>query len=338
MNTAEAKAETAVTAGEPCTFERSIWSWANAYKISFSIFAANELGVLEFTADDFHSVGQIAAHLGLQEELLQPLLELLASAGVLLQEGDRFRAPQGVETILPLLVMEGRLSASHVTASQIANVVRTGKAADIFQSSNVAEYIPVFTAAMRSSARTLAPYLFRFGNIRQCRRVLDLGGADGSLALALRHLAPHISIDVVDLPRMQAAFETNIKNHGAVGIEFHASDLRRRETLGRLLNNADVIMISNVIHLLTTRERLQLYGEVRKHGPKGGSFIVYDQFIDRDAPLNATHCMSVDWIMNGVHFRETPQECCEILRACGFSDARYRSFRGLPGAVVAARL
>lgn len=338
MNVAEAKSENAVIAGQPCTFERSLWSWANAYKISCSIFALNQLRVLEFIADDFHSIGQIAGHFGLQEELLQPLLELLASVGILLQDGDKFRAPQGVETILPLLVMEDRLSASHVTASNIANVIRTGKAADIFQSSNVAEYIPVFTAAMRSSARTLAPYLLRFGNIRQCRQVLDLGGADGSLALALRHLAPHISIDVVDLPRMQVAFDTNIENHGAGGIKFHASDLRRPETLSRLLSSADVIIISNVIHLLTTQERMQLYRQVREHGLKGGSFIVYDQFIDRDAPLNATHCMSVDWIINGVHFRETPQECCAILQACGFFDARYRSFRGLPGAVVAARL
>jgi hypothetical protein len=339
MTIAEAKFETAVATGQPCAFERSIWSWANAYKISFSIFALNELGVLQFIAQDFHTAGQIAAELGLNEELLQPLLELVASVGVLQQNGETFRAPQGIETSLPLLVMESQLSASHVTASQIAQVVRTGKAADRFQGPNVEEYIPVFTAAMRSSARTLAPYLLRFGNLRQCRRVLDLGGADGSLALTLRHLAPHLSIDVVDLPRMQGAFEKNIRDHQAeTAIQFHAADLRRPETLGGLLDDADAIIISNVIHLLTTQQRMELYRAIRQHGPQGASFLVYDQFIDHDAPLNATDCMAVDWVINGVQFRETPQQLSKILEACGFSHAQHRSFRGLPGAVVAARL
>jgi len=54
--------------------------------------------------------------------------------------------------------------------------------------------------------------------------------------------------------------------------------------------------------------------------------------------LNATHCMAVDWIINGVQFRETPQQLCKILEAGGFYDAQYRCFRGLPGAVVAAQL
>jgi O-methyltransferase domain len=337
MTISEAKFETA--AGQPCAFERSIWSWANAYKISFSIFSLNELGVFGLIAQDFKTAGRIAAELGLDEELLLPLLELVASVGVLQQNGPAFRAPEGIETLLPLLVMESRLSASHVTSANIAQVVRTGKAADIFQSPNVAEYIPVFTAAMRSSARTLAPYLLRFGNIRQCRRVLDLGGADGSLALALRHLAPHLSIDVVDLPRMQGAFEKNINDHGAgAAVRFHAADLRRPETLRGLLDGADAIIISNVIHLLTTKQRMELYRAVRQHGPAGASFLVYDQFIDQAAPLNATDCMAVDWVINGVQFRETPQQLCQILEGCGLHNAQHRSFRGLPGAVVAARL
>lgn len=339
MTLSEAKFDTAVAAGQASPFERSIWSWANAYKISFSIFALNELGVFQYIAEDFHTAGQIAAGLGLNEELLQPLLELVASVGVLQQNGEKFCAPQGIETSLPLLVMEARLSATHVTSSQIAQVVRSGKAADIFHGPNVAEYIPIFTAAMRSSARTLAPYLLRFGNLRQRRRILDLGGADGSLALALRHLAPHLAIDVVDLPRMQEAFARNIQAHGAENaIQFHAADLRQPETLGGLLDGADAIIISNVIHLLTTRERMALYRTVRRHGAADASFLVYDQFISHDSPLNATHCMAVDWVINGVQFRETPQQLCAILESCGFRDAQHRSFRGLPGAVVAVCL
>src|SRR5579872_175927 len=339
MPISDFRTDTAIVAEQPCSLERSIWSWANAYKVSFSIFALNELGVLKLLTADFLTSGEIACRLDLDEALLTPLLELLASAGVLQQSNGGFRAQQGIETILPPLAMESRLSGSHVTASQIAKVVRTGEAADIFQSGNVEEYIPVFAAAMRSSARTLAPHLVRFGNIRQCRRVLDLGGADGSLALALRRVAPHLSITVVDLPRMQAPFEQQIHEHSAgAAIEFRTADLRNPETLAGLLGEADVIVISNVIHLLTTGQRLALYHTVRQSSAPGTRFVVYDQFINRVEPLNATHFMAVDWVINGVQFRETPEQLCEILQAAGFSDAQFRRFSGLPGAVIGARV
>jgi hypothetical protein len=339
MPIADFKLDAAATAEQLCSLECSIWSWANAYKVSFSIFALNELGVLKLISADFLTAEQIAAQLGLNEELLQPLLELLASAGVLHQSDHGFRAQQGMETILPLLAMESRLSASHVTASQIAKVVRSGQAADIFQTGNVEEYLPVFTSAMRSSARTLAPHLLRFGDIRQARQVVDLGGADGSLALALRRVAPHLSITVVDLPRMQRPFSIHIREHSAAdAIQFHAADLRQPESFVHLLANADVVNISNVVHLLTIRQRMALYHAVRQHSVPGTRFLVYDQFIGNNEPFNATHFMTVDWIINGVQFRETPQELCEVLLDLGFSEARFRRFSGLPGAVIAARV
>jgi len=49
-------------ASNTCSLERSIWSWANAYKVSASIFALNELGVLSLVASEFLTPAQIAAH------------------------------------------------------------------------------------------------------------------------------------------------------------------------------------------------------------------------------------------------------------------------------------
>ncbi len=339
MPIADFKLDSVAAPKHSCSLESSIWSWANAYKVSFSIFALNELGVLKLVASEFFTPAQIAAELDLNEELLRPLLELLASAGVIHQSGDGFRAQQGIETILPLLAMESRLSASHVTTSQIAKVVRSGQVADIFQTGNVEEYLPVFTSAMRSSARTLAPHLLRFGSLRQARQVVDLGGADGSLALALRRVAPHLSITVVDLPRMQQPFSNQISEHGAANaIQFHAADLGQPETFVDLLASADVINISNVVHLLTTRQRTALYHAVRQHSAPEARFLVYDQFIGDHEPFNATDFMAVDWVINGVQFRETPQQLCDILLGIGFSDAQFRRFPGLPGAMIAARV
>jgi hypothetical protein len=193
-----------------CFLQAGVWSWANVYKVSLSIFALNDLGVLKFISTEFHTAPQIATELNLKLDLLSALLDLLVSVGVLQRNMDGFRAHQGMETLLPLLSMESHLSATHLSAAQIAKVVRSGEPADIFQVGNVETYLPIFATAMRSSSRTLAPHLIRFCQIRQCRRVLDLGGADGSLAVALKRVAPHLTLTVVDLPRLKHAFETLI--------------------------------------------------------------------------------------------------------------------------------
>jgi hypothetical protein len=138
---------------------------------------------------------------------------------------------------------------------------------------------------------------------------------------------------------MQRPFSIHIREHSAAdAIQFHVADLRQPESFVHLLANADVVNISNVVHLLTIRQRMALYHAVRQHSVPGTRFLIYDQFIGNNEPFNATHFMTVDWIINGVQFRETPQELCEVLLDLGFSEARFRRFSGLPGAVIAARV
>jgi hypothetical protein len=105
-----------------------------------------------------------------------------------------------------------------------------------------------------------------------------------------------------------------------------------------LVGTADVILISNVVHLLTTEQRFALYRTVRQHASSGTLFVVYDQFINNQGPFNGTDFMAVDWVINGVQFRETPEQLCEILRNTGFSQTQFRRFPGLPGAVVAVQV
>ena len=60
MPIADFKLDTATVPEPSCVLERSIWSWANIYKVSFSIFALNELGVLKLVAAHPLTAGQIA--------------------------------------------------------------------------------------------------------------------------------------------------------------------------------------------------------------------------------------------------------------------------------------
>lgn len=322
-----------------CRMDRSLWSWANAYKVSFAIFALNDLGILRALAGRRLTTQEIAAEFQLDEELVAPLLELLGSIALVQENEHGYRVPSGVETVLPLLAMESRVSATHVTARQIAEVVRSGSAADIFQKGDVQEYLPIFTAAMRSSARTLAPHLVRFAGMRQCRRMVDLGGADGSLAIAIQRMAPGLAITVVDLPRMAEAFQKQVTENGAqTTIQFHQADLRKPQTVAALLPEAGVIVASNVIHLLTTEQRNALFRQVLVSAAPGTRLMIYDQFIADRETLGAANFMAVDWVINGVRFHENTQGFCAKLSALGFTDVQSRQFTGLPGAVISARV
>jgi hypothetical protein len=320
-----------------CAIDASVWSWANAYKVSITIFALNQLGILRSLTREALTSSQLAVRFSVSEELIVPLLDLLCSVQILQRNADQFVASSSLEAVLPLVAMEAHVSATHLTAAQIVNVLQTGAPADIFQKSDVQQYVPVFTAAMRSSARTLAPHLVRFAGLTRCRKLLDLGGADGSLACAVQRMVPNLSITVIDLPRMAPAFAQNDGNQPESGIQFHAGDLRDPESLRDQFHDTDVIVLSNALHLLTTAHRSALFEVIRRSSPAAARLLVYDQFIE-EGPLDATHFMSVDWIVNGVAFRESADSYAATLAGAGFVDVHTRRFSGLPGALLSARV
>lgn len=319
--------------------ESTLWTWANAYKVSLAIFTLSQLGILEKLTSETLGIEEIASRYSCSKELLGPVLMLLFRVGLLEQTGNSFRAHADAQAVLPLLAAESQLYASHITAAKLTQVIQSGQAASVFDTAGAQEYLPHFTAAMRASARTLAPHLLRFGKLRESTHLLDLGGADGALALALRRFVPELSVTVLDLPRMEEPFRTHMAAEGVNDkVRFQSGDLRMPDQIVDCLKQADTVIASNVVHLLSSSHRQALYEAIKERVAAGGRLIVYEQFVEDSGSLRAADFLTIDWVVNGVDFRESAQALCDCLCAVGFSDVYSRCFPGLPGALVYARV
>jgi hypothetical protein len=317
----------------------NIWYWANAYKASIALFALLEVGVLEQLAVRQLSSIDLASMLKLPHNILEPILNLLVAIGVLDVDHGNFVLSSAVVKMLPLLSLEKILSIKYIQSNKLVHMMQGGEALDPMKEDDVQNLLPVYLAAMAVSARSLAPHLVLFARFSSYSRILDLGGADGTLALALARLIPYLTVTVVDRPLIESAFWTQVRNEGREEcFRFVAGDIRNPKDIRQELANADVTIISNVLHLLSVQERLELLRIICNCMYPGACLLIYDQFISSHNKLDATRFMTIDWLLGGYNFEYSEQNFVCQLEELGFTSVLHRRITTLPGAMIVARI
>jgi SAM-dependent methyltransferase len=315
------------------------WYWANAYKVSVALFALLELGVLEALSGASHSAATLSHALKLSQTALEPTLQLVASVGVLEYAEGRFTLPPSTAAVLPLLLLEGHMSNTHIRRDVLVDVLKGTNAIDPMTRADAAELWPTYLAAMAVSTRTLAPHLIRLLRRGSEARLLDLGGADGALALRLSQFFGRFEATVIDRAQLEPAFHERVgKADDRAVYRFVAGDLRCPQAFAHEIARADVVVLSNVLHLLTSHEQHTLLQTLYDHMRPGAQLLVYDQFSPADVAFDTARFMVLDWLLCGYQF-----DCSEVtfgadLSRLGFADVLYRRPPGLPGAIIGCRM
>jgi len=316
-----------------------VWFWANVYKASLALFALLEVGVLEKLAEKKCSASTLARELELSQEVIEPTLKLMSTLGVLEQDESGFSIVPATVTLLPLLSLESFLSHKHIKLDSLIQLMQSGKGRDPMAEDNIQEVLPKYLSAMAVATRYLAPYLVHFGNLRNRIRLLDLGGADGSLVLAMSRLIQDFEAIVIDRPQVKNAFQERTSSTGhAERFRFVADDLKSPQKLTYELSKVNTILLSNILHLLSVEERLKLLSLIEKQGQSGARILVYDQFLSPEAKIDSTLFMMVDWLLCGYRFDITEQSFAEELSELGFVSISYKRTSALPGAIVFAKI
>lgn len=317
----------------------NVWYWANSYKVSITLFALLELGVFEKLTARRSSASALASELELSQEALEPLLNLLSTLGILDHNEDGLTLKPATDALLPLLSLENILSRKHIQRDALIKVLRDGNGKDPMEEAEAQEIWPTFLSAMAVSARALAPHLVRFGSLRSRLRVLDLGGADGTLALSIGRLLPDLEFTIVDRPQVAHAFEKRVAEAGEGSrFRFVVGDLRRPSNFKHEFSKTDTVVLSNVLHLLSTDERITLLQAMRDWMPTGACILAYDQFLAPDMAVDAPLFMVIDWLLCGYRFDITEQDFVDELSQLGFSAINWRRTPDLPGALVCAQV
>ena len=319
-----------VPSGNPAMF------WAMAYKASDVLMTLTEKGLITSLAQAPATVDELASAHGWKAAPLRAFLDLLVTTGVLMHSEGRYSVPSATQAVLPVVTMEAQVRRWHSSNRSLQKVLETGEGVKPLTQIDEADFLGNYLRAMASSARALALHLYRYASLPSEGSIVDIGGADGALARHLSALLPRTQYCVVDRAPVRQYFDAHAAaNQTKAPIRFVDDDIVAPEKLQGEVAQAQAVIISNVLHLLSEGETRELLVFLRANLPEAARLVVYDQFLDA-GQFSAADLMLIDWTYLGTTFNLTDDAMAALLVEQGFVNVGSRRFPLLPGALVYA--
>jgi precorrin-6B methylase 2 len=162
---------------------------------------------------------------------------------------------------------------------------------------------------------------------RPYRTFVDVGTAEGALAVQVALAHGHLSGGGADLPQVRPLFEKNVRRHGLdKRLAFAECDFFTQE-----LPRADVIVMGHILHDWGLETKQMLLAKAYRALPSGGAIIVHDAMIDDERRRNvAGLLMSLNMLIE-THdgFDYTPAQLRGWMREAGFKDVRIEPLSGV---------
>jgi hypothetical protein len=164
------------------------------------------------------------------------------------------------------------------------------------------------------------------------RTYVDVGTAQGDLAVQVALAHPHLTGTGFDLPEVGPIFEDYVEHNRLAGrLEFKAGSFFTDP-----IPSADVVMMGHILHDWDLKEKMMLVQKAFDALPAGGAFIVYESIIDDDRKQNAFGLMmSLNMLIETPGgFDYTGTDCMGWMNRVGFSSARVEHLVGPDSMVV----
>ena len=263
----------------------------NGYQVSQAIYVAAELRLADFIGDEPVTADTIAPRVGAHAPSLYRLLRALSTVGIFRETDDKRFVGSPMSDLLrtdhprsmwgwPAFI--GRPHQRKMWGG-LLHSVRTGQDAphhlwgvDVWQyRADKPEEIAGMNAAMAAVSRTVAPAIVAAYDFSRFGRIVDVGGANGPLLVAILTVSPRSSGIVFDLPPVVREAAAVIREAGLEG---------RCEAVGgsywdAVPTGADAYVIKSVLVDTTDEEAATLLRNVRRAMGPRGTLLVIDRLI-----------------------------------------------------------
>ncbi len=167
---------------------------------------------------------------------------------------------------------------------------------------------------------------------KKYRTFIDVGCAQGGVAVEIARAHKHLTGGGMDLPVVQPIFEAYARTKGvAQRLRFHPGDFFKEP-----LPKSDVIVMGHILHDWNLDEKLMLLRKAYDALPSGGALIVHEALIDDARQKNAFGLlMSLNMLIE-THggFDFTGAECRKWMKDVGFKRTKVDRLAGPDGMVV----
>ena len=315
---------------------------------SKSLLSAIELDVFSHLAVQPGDLNDLEKRLGLHPRSSRDFLDALVALGFLERAAGVYRNTPAAETFLDrakpsyigglLEMCNHRLFGfwNHLTTGlrtgEPQNEIRSG-GKSLFEvlyadQPRLKEFLKAMTGLSRGANMAIAQQF----PWQKYSTFVDVGTAQGDLAVQVALANGQLSGTGFDLPAVQPIFEEHAMQQGVASrLRFAGGDF-----FADPLPKADVVMMGHILHDWDLDQKKQLVRKAYDAVPVGGALIVYEAIIDDERRTNAFGLlMSLNMLIETTGgFDYTGADCIGWMKEAGFRDGYVEHLVGPDSMVV----
>lgn len=303
------------------------------YWVSQAVYAVAKLGVADLLIDGARSTEDLANQLGADEDALYRLMRALASVGIFMEsESNNFSLTPKAEllrsdhpfSLRPVALLIGDLQ--YTAWNDIVYSIKTGKCAYEYRHGEPffdfleknAEAAQTFSTAMSSFLQSIPRSVTEVYDFSGFKKVVDVGGAHGTLVSTILRAHPALEGVLFDLPEVvesasQLAENADVASRCSfVGGSFFDS----------VPKGGDVYILSTIIHDWNDEQSIEILKQCRQAISPEGKLLLVEMVIQPgNEPFFGKWLDMHMLVMHGGHDR-TEEEYRNLLQAAGFEISR----------------
>jgi precorrin-6B methylase 2 len=311
------------------------------------LLSAIEIGLFTQLARQSGDLAAVRSRLHLHPRGAQDFLDALVALGFLERENGVYRNTPATDLFLDQgkpSYMGGMLEMANARLypfwGHLTEALRTGAP------QNEAKQGGNFFAALYADPERLKGFLHAMSGLSRganmtiaqrlpwanYRTFVDVGTAQGDLAVQVAKANPHLTGIGFDLAPTGPVFSSYVAEHGlSERLRFVAGDFFADE-----LPKADVVLMGHILHDWSLEEKHALIHRAYDALPSGGALVVYEAVIDDERRNNAFGLlMSLNMLIEtpaGADY--TGADCSGWMKAAGFRETRVEHLVGPDSMVV----
>jgi len=321
---------------------------AMAFWASKTLLSAVEMGVFTELSRGPESFNSLTGRLGLHPRSARDFLDTLVALGFLTRDADVYANTPETDLFLdrhkPSYVggiLEMANSRLYPFWGHLTEALRTGLPQNEQKSGGAGLFetlyadpgrLREFLAAMTGLSQGANIAIARSFPWKDYQSFVDVGTAQGDLAVQIASAHPHLHGIGFDLPEVAPIFEQYAEKSGVTDrLTFHPGDFFKQD-----FPKADVVLMGHILHDWDLPTKKMLIKKAFDALPAGGALVVYEAIIDDDRSKNAFGLMmSLNMLIETPGgFDYTGRDCSGWMKEAGFSTTRVEHLVGPDSMVI----
>lgn len=322
-----------------------------AFWASKTLLSAIEMSLFTELSRGPEAFDSLSGRLGLHPRSARDFLDALVALGFLQRLNDRYANTPETDLFLdrkkPSYVGGVLEMANHRLYpfwGHLTEALRTGQPQNELKGGGPGVFqtlyaepgrLKEFLAAMTGISHGANMKIARLFPWKDHRTFVDVGTAQGDLAVQIALANPHLKGSGFDLAEVAPIFEEYVESVGISDrLAFVSGDFFNQD-----LPKADVVLMGHILHDWDLPTKKMLIQKAYEAIPTGGALIVYEAIIDDDRSKNAFGLMmSLNMLIETPGgFDYTGADCSGWMKEAGFSSTRVVPLIGPDSMVIGTK-